>query len=663
MTIISVIKYFKGKLPPVLQLSLLILLLVFVSNTNAQRVEDYIQIGKRALSEDNYAEALEYFNYAVRQKPVSYEGYFFRGVTKFYLQDYVGAEYDLTKAIKFDPYDAESYYYRAIVRAIQYNLGRALDDYASAIEINPKNPFYYLNRAKANLFMKNYEDVIEDCNKAQELKYSHEELFAIRGSAKAGLENYEEAIADLDIAIKKNPDNTEMYIQRGNIWMEFAKPDSAIQDFNYVIERDSLDSHAIFNRALARMETSDTLGAAADLNKVIRLSPRNSYAYYDRAVLRIGQGNIHGAIADLDMVVQLNPDNIAVYLFRGQLKHSDSDLKGALADMDKAIEIYPDFADAFYERSLVKKDLKDFKGAELDHKIAYRINEFNFVNDSLSLQEMMYRKKFLAFSGEFYNKETYKESTQSERAKIELQPVFNIILFAKNLNQVSLYDTYNKKAYHAPVLSLSNIEYLIEEILIEREIDTLSIKIGQFPDSVILYHRRAIMYAQLFDYRRAIQDDNKSIDLDPFYAMPYFNRANTKLKLTELIDFDEDSQNQLNSGLKKVNTNIVYDSGYFRNAYKEIISDYTKTLHLDPDFYYAYFNRAYARFLSGDPWGAIDDLSKVNLMKPDLPYAYYNKGLILLYMKLNSTACTNLSKAGELGLQEAYTVIGRYCTK
>jgi len=637
--------------------------LVQFSNTYAQKVDDFVQIGKRALTEDNYAEALENFNYAVRQKPTSYEGYFLRGVTKYYLKDYSGAEYDLTKAIEFDPYDPECYHYRAIVRAAQYNFGRSLDDYASAIEIDPKNPFYYLNRARANLFMKNYEKVVVDCDKAQELNYPHADLFGLRGMAKAGLELFEEAIADLNKAIEKNPANTNMYIQRGGVWMEFAKPDSAIRDFNIVIEKDSLDSQAIFNRALARMDIGDTIGASQDLNKVIRLSPRNSYAYYDRAILRIGQRDIKGALQDLDRVIMLNPDNIAVYLFRAQLKHADRDLEGALEDLDKAIAIYPDFADGFYERSLVKKELNDLKGADRDLKTAYRINEFNFTNDSLKLHEMMYLKKLLAFSGEFHNNESIEMGLQKDQKKIELQSVYNIVLFSRSLEQVSLYDTYNKTAYHTPVISLSNFDFPIDEVLVEMQIDALSQDIIKYPDSSVAYHKRAILYAQLNDYENAIQDDEKAIALDPDFAMACFNHANTKLQLAELIDFDDDSQFQMKSGLQKVNSIIEFDSSYLQKAYKEIIADYTKTISLDPDFYYAYFNRAYARFLSGDAWGAIDDYSKVINMKPELSDAHYNKGLILLFLKMNTTACTHLSKAGELGLKEAYIVIGRYCAK
>jgi len=46
-----------------------------------------------------------------------------------------------------------------------------------------------------------------------------------------------------------------------------------------------------------------------------------------------------------------------------------------------------------------------------------------------------------------------------------------------------------------------------------------------------------------------------------------------------------------------------------------------------------------------------------------MPQAYYNRGLTLIYLQDNEKGCLDMSKAGELGMQEAYPVIKKYCTK
>ena len=41
--------------------------------------------------------------------------------------------------------------------------------------------------------------------------------------------------------------------------------------------------------------------------------------------------------------------------------------------------------------------------------------------------------------------------------------------------------------------------------------------------------------------------------------------------------------------------------------------------------------------------------------------AYFNRGLVLIYLKDKEKGCIDLSRAGELGLEDAYNVISRYC--
>jgi tetratricopeptide (TPR) repeat protein len=45
---------------------------------------------------------------------------------------------------------------------------------------------------------------------------------------------------------------------------------------------------------------------------------------------------------------------------------------------------------------------------------------------------------------------------------------------------------------------------------------------------------------------------------------------------------------------------------------------------------------------------------------PDFAEAYYNRGLIYLYQGDKEQGRKDLSKAGELGLHEAYNIIKRY---
>ena len=46
---------------------------------------------------------------------------------------------------------------------------------------------------------------------------------------------------------------------------------------------------------------------------------------------------------------------------------------------------------------------------------------------------------------------------------------------------------------------------------------------------------------------------------------------------------------------------------------------------------------------------------------PGMGEAYYNRGLVLIFLKDREKGCIDLSRAGELGVAEAYRVISKYC--
>ena len=59
--------------------------------------------------------AFESYDNAIRINPNYFEAWLNRGVEKYYLKDYEGSLYDLTKAIEINPNLAPAYYFRALI--------------------------------------------------------------------------------------------------------------------------------------------------------------------------------------------------------------------------------------------------------------------------------------------------------------------------------------------------------------------------------------------------------------------------------------------------------------------------------------------------------------------------------------------------------------------
>ncbi len=83
--------------------SMSFLFLLFLLNTPdsiAQlNIQNYIEQGKRSLFRNENSDAIRKFNTVIKINPGLFQPYFFRGVAKFNLGDYVGARSDFSKAI------------------------------------------------------------------------------------------------------------------------------------------------------------------------------------------------------------------------------------------------------------------------------------------------------------------------------------------------------------------------------------------------------------------------------------------------------------------------------------------------------------------------------------------------------------------------------------
>lgn len=88
-----------------------------------------MNIARNALAYDDYVLSISYFNLVINYKPHLYEPYFYRGVAKFYLDDYSGAILDCTETIRRNPYFPNSYELRGLSYINLNRFPEAISDY------------------------------------------------------------------------------------------------------------------------------------------------------------------------------------------------------------------------------------------------------------------------------------------------------------------------------------------------------------------------------------------------------------------------------------------------------------------------------------------------------------------------------------------------------
>ncbi|NQV02401.1 MAG: tetratricopeptide repeat protein [Bacteroidia bacterium] len=620
------------------------------------------QIGVKQLQNAMYLEALNTLNDAIRYEPTASDLYFFRGYAKYGLDDYIGAEADYTTSIELFPYQPDVYINRAIVRSQQEKFVEAFEDFASAVDLDSKNATIYINRARINLFTKQFDNCINDCYRAIDLDDKDEMVYLLKGSAEMGLGNHYTAITSFQKVMEKNPKNPYGPIQMGAAWMELEQYDSAILYLDRSLKLDSNNIYALFNRALVRINNKDKEGAMKDLNLIITLSPYNSYAYFNRAIILSEMNEIGAAIRDLSTVIQLNPENLISHYYRGLLRMESNDLKGALEDFDRSIELFPDYTDGYMARSNVKAKLNDQKGAAVDHQLGLEAARRNQNRpDTLDFDEKNYLKNLIKLSGNFEEMNTMSSKFQNQYVDIQLSPLFNLFFGQAGYDQIELYDSYPKEHYFTSIISLANKPYLLSDSarreIVARQTILLD-SVSRNPESYLI---RAVSYTGLKEYVLATADCDSAINLDSDFVLLYFARANAMYGLYQQR-LEEEKAKRL-PGIGDIPEEEVDSVRLKEDAIliEAMLYNYKKVILLDPGFPFAYYNRGGLFATLGNYQEALFDFRRAVDLKKNFAEGYYNLGLIYLLMKDKNGGCKYLSKAGELGIPDAYKVMKRFC--
>jgi len=74
-----------------------------------------------------------------------------------------------------------------------------------------------------------------------------------------------------------------------------------------------------------------------------------------------------------------------------------------------------------------------------------------------------------------------------------------------------------------------------------------------------------------------------------------------------------------------------------------------------------YFYRGDSRSKIRDYTSAIEDYTMVLEFNKNSSKAYYSRGLAKIFSGQRAAGCLDLSKAGELGMKEAYDTIKQFC--
>lgn len=631
---------------------------------------NFIFMAKHELSEQRYTEAIQRLNIAISAKPDNFDGYFLRGVAKYSLGDYRGAIDDFTKTLDIHPLYVRALQYRGISHAQLANYNDALADYRAAIKLDPFDADIYFSSGATFLHLKKYEDAIKDYDMALIIQPDLSLAYVNRGMAKSLLKQYDDALKDLDKAVFYDTYNPEVYFRRGIIRMECKDFDTAISDFNTAIHLDEKNPIFYFNRGIALLNIHDTTNAIKDLEYVNKLDERNALTYYNRGLIHLQQKDYNKSLQMFDNVVLINPDNIYGYMSRSAVFYETQRWDEAEDDLTKVIELFPDYVSAWINRSAVRNQKGNHQGAWLDQMKAREIISLLNGNDSDTdslyalYADSLYLKKIITFESDFVNGETRKKQVQF--ADIQIEPFANFIVTAILPQQYKMIGN-NKDYYVDATLSLINenndlpMKLVIgEEYMISGRDDFIindSI-IATIKDPDLRNLLQGMHHFEIYNYQKAEEAFSSLINRDGYDSYGRMNLSAILMAKAELIA-EQQQNNNIFITTQKIPDTKATDK---KNTpdYSSAMNVITVKLLHDKNNPFLWFNLGNSFLHMKDYNRAIDAYSEAISHEPLFAQAYYNRALTLIFINEIQLAVSDLSKAGELGLSEAYVVMKRF---
>ena len=649
--------------------AILFLFCMFADNAGAQVNKQYfVWVGRDMVMDSRYREAIETLNILLRADPDAYEGYFWRGIAKYHLDDLLGAERDFTLTLAKNPVYTNAYQFRALTRSRLGNYDDAMKDFDEAIELRPDYPAPYYSRGVTNILTGRYREAVDDFNMYMRFNQRDADAYANRGTAYLHLQDTVAAYEDFGRAIRTNREYPRGYLERGSLYMEQGRYDEALADFDTAVRCDTSYIPAYFSRAMAYYRQHSLQAALADFDRVLELDPTSSVTYFNRALVRTETGDYNRALEDYDQVAAYSPGNVIVYYNRAGLRFRLGELQGALEDYDRAIELYPDFANAYLGRASVKYLLRDSEGAERDRSVAerkiaeYRArlegeSEVSFADTSRQFD------KLLSFDTQLSDGPVRNTATGTNE-RITLRPSYGFTLRSDAEPGRGLILHPGEAEAEEFIASLGDASVVfgyegsdMAAAALVRKDEAVSADIAANGSRWQAYFMRGMTQALLKQYTNAVGALSTAITLSPRNPFLYIARSAVQAEMTDFIS-------SMDNGYSRISPESDR-SARMRDAartydYDEAISDLNKAAKLNPNLPCIYYNRGNLFALSGRFPEAFEEYSHAIALDPGLAEAYFNRGLVQIYMKDTRKGLLDISKAGELGIGEAYDLLRLY---
>lgn len=609
-------------------------------------------MGRNALYYEDYVLAIQRFNSVIAAKPYLAEPYFYRGLAKFYLEDYSGAESDCSLALDRRPYTAQYYNLRALCRINLERYALAVDDYRASIHQNPMERNNWHNMVLCLMEINRYDsaDIALDSMMVlwprESSQCTMKAQVALAQKDTLGAEMWVDSALVID-----NYDGGAWSMKAAMLVKREEYPEAEVALNRAIMQKPRL-SGLYVSRALTRFHQQNIRGAMSDYDQAIEIDQDSYVAHYNRGLLRAQVGDDNRAIEDFDYVLSVEPDNMIALYNRAILLDQTGDYRGAIRDISTVIDSYPQFWAGYRQRAAILRKIGDTYGAERD--------EFRVLKAEMEARTGTYKvqkttRKKSETNIEDYNKlvvddeqsdmDTYASEfrgrVQNRQTELKCLPTY-ILGFYRVDHPTRRYMPYSKEV--EDFSKQSNLDQPIFVCSEEISLDSVRMSMHQeriVRDDIMGQKCQAVLDNYIVrDFETSMTLlDSMIVSVPQANPLLHFLRAQVR---TAQIEAQPINDNELRLG------------------YMEVLQDWKLCAKSMPNFPYAPYNVGNTYVKLKDYTSAITSYTEAIARDAELPEAYYNRGVAYILAGEVSKGLADLSKAGEMGLYQAYSLIKKF---
>ena len=362
----------------------------------------------------------------------------------------------------------------------------------------------------------------------------------------------------------------------------------------------------------------------------------------------------------------MEPDNFLAIFNRGVLNDRTGNLREAIRDYTTVIDQFPNFWTGLANRASCYRRLGMKNQAELDEFriLKAQMDKHIGIQPRWSKETLKKTRKRSEIDPEKYNqlvvedeptveheyKSEYRGHVQNRLVASSYMPMFEVsyLPYLNGVNTAQVFD-HNIEQFntlHSPscrlylTCSRNNLGQEQSDAFFAL-IDTLSAQIDRtqnIRESLPLVMQRAIAYSVTQDYSSAINDLTVVLANDSASVLASWQRAVCQTKMN---DYNSSAGNDVHLQVRRATDDI------------------THAIAIDAKNQYLYYDRGCMRAAQRNYEAAIADFTQAIALDPLFAEAYYNRGIAYSDAGKKEEAVQDLSKAGELGIYDAYSIIKR----